>query len=135
MEIKDDIIVRLRFTTLIKKLTKSSKASISRDPHIFSQAIQYISQSVCHIHYSLPAEILKAALFKWHEEVAWSWQRACLIYYINAHPTPPPPSQIHSEESLVNLERGRDCFVGLSMLTVYDAGQHGRQMFASQAVK
>ena len=44
-----------------------------------------------------------------------------------------PP--FHSEESLVNLERGRDCFVGLSMLIVYDAGQHGRQMFASQAVK
>ena len=29
-------------------------------------------------------------------------------------------STFHSQERLVNLERGRECFVGLSMLLVHD---------------
>ena len=38
------------------------------------------------------------------------------FYNLQNHPT------VHSEERLVNLVRGRECFVGLSLLLVHDAG-------------
>ena len=43
----------------------------------------------------------------------------CTIFFnLQNHPT------FHSEERLVNLVRGRECFVGLSILLVYTVAAH-----------